>query len=182
MIVNKERRNLKIWGIIGVFVIFGLAVLWHYLYKWAPSGLIGSISPVNESPWEHTKLFFFPMLIYFAIGRSTVGKSFPNFLFAHTIILPLMPFVMLFLYYLSKTLGVDSVVVNLIITFVVIVLGVYLAYKATISKTKLSGPAYHIASFVIIIAMFFILVVFTYYPPMNPLFQDPNTLEYGIPQ
>ena len=62
-----------IWSIIGwcalictiicaIFVTV-LGTLGHFFYKWSNyNPYIGLLFPVNESPWEHLKLFFFPSL------------------------------------------------------------------------------------------------------------------------
>lgn len=182
MKVKQDDSQLKKWSIIGVFVIFGLAVLWHFAYDWLPNALTASLFPVNESPWEHVKLFFLPALIYFMIQRRVVGKYYPNFVFSHILMLPFMPLAMLLLHYLYQALGIESVVLDIITTFIIIALAVFIAYKLTLSKARLHGTVFRIAAFTIVIAMFIIYTALTFYPPKLPLFQDSQTLQYGIPR
>ena len=41
-----------------------LGVLLHFTYDWSGKNpFVGLFSSVNESAWEHLKLFFFPMLL-----------------------------------------------------------------------------------------------------------------------
>ncbi len=178
---NDAHAKLRRWSIIGVFVIFALAGLWHFLYEWLPCGLTAVLAPVNESPWEHAKLFFAPAVIYFLIGRLTVGRDYPNFTFAHAAVLPFMPMLMLALYYFFYWLGVDSLVVHLVITFTVIAVGVYTAYRMTVSVMHMDTPVYRMAALLTVFGMLFIFIAFTYYPPHIPLFQDPTNMQYGIP-
>jgi len=178
---NKPHVKLKRWSIIGVFVIFALAGLWHFLYDWLPCGVTAILAPVNESPWEHAKLVFAPAVIYFLVGRLTVGKKYPNFTFAHTAVLPFMPIIMLALFYFFKSLGIESLALDIVITFVVIALGVYAAYRMTVSTMHMDTPVYRMAALLTVFGMLFIFIAFTFYPPHIPLFQDSNTMQYGIP-
>ena len=179
---GKTHQHLKSWSIAGVFVIFILAGLWHFLYTWLPGPLTAVLSPVNESPWEHTKLFFMPALIYFIIGRLTVGKEYPNFTFAHTAVLPLMPLLMLGIYTLLRAAGIKSLAADLVNTLIVIPFGVTLSYKLTLAVKPMTGLKYQAASLVILLALFIVFAVFTYSPPHIPIFLDSNTLRYGIPR
>ncbi len=139
------------------------------------------LSPVNESPWEHTKLFFMPMLIYFVIGQLTVGKEYPNFMLAHTAVLPLMPLMMLGIYTLFRAIGIKSLIIDLVNTLLVIAFGMTLSYKLTLTVKPMTGLKYRAASLVILLGLFIVFTVFTYFPPHIPIFLDSNTFRYGIP-
>lgn len=178
---GKTDQNLKSWSIAGLFVIFLLAGLWHFLYTWLPGPLTAVLSPVNESPWEHTKLFFMPALIYFIIGQLTVGKAYPNFMLAHSVVLPLMPLLMLFIYGLFRAFGIKSLAADLVNTLIVIAFGMALSYKLTLAVKPMTGLKYRAASLVILLGLFIVFTVFTYFPPHISIFQDSNTLQYGIP-
>ncbi len=79
---KNDHRTLKRWCVIGVFVVLAIASLWHFIYEWLPCGFMASISPVNESPWEHAKLFFVPPLIWYVVMYFAAGRRYPNFVFA----------------------------------------------------------------------------------------------------
>ena len=54
----------KLYFIGGILFTAILGTLSHFFYDWTGQGaLIGLISPVNESTWEHMKLVFFPLLL-----------------------------------------------------------------------------------------------------------------------
>ncbi len=172
---------MKRWSFFGAFVIFAIAGLWHFLYEWLPCGLTAILAPVNESPWEHTKLFFAPALIYFLIGRLTVGAKYPNFTFAHAAVLPFMPMLMLALHYFFRAIGIKSLALDIVITFVVIALALYAAYRMTVSVMHMDTPVYRMAALLTVAGMLFVFITFTFYPPHIPLFQDRNTMKFGIP-
>ena len=46
--------------------------------------LLGLLTPVNESVWEHLKLLFFPFLLYMLGEYIVYGRKLPCFLFDRT--------------------------------------------------------------------------------------------------
>ena len=73
------KRSILRWELSGIAFIFIVGFPWHYVFGWLggwrPAALV---FPVNESVWEHTKLCFWPALIwalieYPFIGRRTAG-------------------------------------------------------------------------------------------------------------
>jgi hypothetical protein len=66
-----------------------------------------------------------------------------------------------------------------ITTFVVaVVIGQIVSYKL-MQREKLSKAADGVSIFALIV-LAVIFVVFTFYPPHLPIFQDPNTGQYGV--
>ena len=178
---NDAHRKLKRWSIIGVFVIFAIAGLWHFLYVWLPSPLTAVLSPVNESPWEHAKLFFMPALIYFSIGCLTAGRTYPNFLFAHAAVMPLMPMLMLGIYYLLCAVCIESFPLDLVNTLIVIALGVFASFKLTVASKRMDGPGYRAAAVMIVLGLLTVFAVLTYLPPHISIFQDSKSFFFGLP-
>ena len=55
-------KNIRSWLIAGFIFTAVFGTLSHFFYDWSNENvLIGLISPVNESTWEHMKLLFFPI-------------------------------------------------------------------------------------------------------------------------
>ena len=55
--MNPLKSNI-IKGILFVSIAGTLA---HFVYEWSNNNyILGFFFPVNESTWEHMKLFFFP--------------------------------------------------------------------------------------------------------------------------
>lgn len=175
------EKKLRIWSIAGVFITIAIAGGWHFVYEAAPSGIIGAIAPVNESPWEHAKLFFVPALLWYAALYFIVGKRFPNFIFAHSIALLVMPALMLLLYYAYHPFIGESLVANLINSFVSIAAGAFIAYRLTRSKKDFSGVRHRIIALLIVLALLVVFTAFTFDPPHGGLFWDPSAQHYGLP-
>ena len=179
---KSDHKTLRRWCIIGVFVVMGLATLWHFIYEWLPCGFMAAISPVNESPWEHVKLFFVPPLIWYTIIYFAAGHSYLNFVFAAAVSLLLMPALMLALYgiysqFVEKTLPLDFA--NALVT---ITLGMAVTCKLAVSKRRMSGPVFSTLAVVIVAGLIILYGLLTYDPPRIPLFLDKQTGEYGIPR
>lgn len=176
--MDKKLRN---WSMIGVLITFALAGGWHFLYEVLPCGVVGTVAPVNESPWEHAKLFFMPALIWYIALYFIAGKHYPNFLFAHSISLLVMPALMLLLYTIYLPFIGESLAANLINSFVTIAAGAFLAYRITRSGKDFSGVPYRIAALLILLALLMVFIVFTFWPPHCGLFWDPSHQLYGMP-
>lgn len=176
------QDKLKKWSIIGVFVVFALAVFWHFIYELLPCDFIGAISPVNESPWEHVKLFFVPAILFYVVQYFIIGKEFPNYIFAHSIALLIMPIFMLLFYYTYKTLLPieETFVLDMINSVLTVLLGSYVGYKLTTSDLMLSSLGHHIVAMLIVFGMLIIYMTFTFNPPMCDMFLDKTTMQYGI--
>lgn len=176
----SDKKRLMVWSVVGTFIVFLMAAGWHFLYSDVlKSGITAAIAPVNESPWEHAKLFFVPALIWYVILYFIAGRKFPNFVFSHAISLPAMPPLMLGLYYAYQLFIPESLAIDIALSYVVIALGQLIAYKLTVSKCRLSGPGYAIASFAIVLGLLALFIVFTYDPPHLEIFMDPESGGYG---
>lgn len=176
-----DRKKLKTWSIIGIFVTFLLAAGWHYLYSdVAKCGVTAAIAPVNESPWEHAKLLFVPAIIWYVILYFIAGRKFPNYIFSHAAALPVMPAMMLLLFYAYQLVRPESIVIDIIIAFIVLALGQLIAYSLTVSKYRLSGAGYNTAAMAIVLGMLALFTAFTYSPPRWEIFFDSSQMKYGI--
>lgn len=174
---NKKLRN---WTIIGIFVIFTLAALWHFVYDWIPNGVTATIFPVNESPWEHVKLFYFPAIIFYVVQYFIIGKNYKNFIFSHGLMLVFMPALTLGLFYFYRNaLSIpESLMIDIIITFFCISLGSFSAYKMSISKREIKGMNY--VTLIIVLVLFTVNSILTFYPPHKQIFYDKNIEAYGL--
>jgi hypothetical protein len=170
---------LKHWSLTGIVIVFLLAAFWHFAYSLFPTPLMGAISPVNESPWEHAKLFFLPAILYFTAEYFAVGKEFPNYIFAHSVALLSMPVFMLCFYYLYRPFFTETFPLDILNTLITVVLGFFIAYKLAKSDLTLSSPAHLSVAVIIVVLMLSVYAFFTYCTPKWGPFLDHNK-EAGV--
>lgn len=156
----------------GILFTSILGTLSHFLYKWSGNNLyVGLFTPVNESTWEHMKLLFFPMLIYFIFEKLMLEKYPPSLfcaniiaLFIGTILIPVI------FYTYTGTLGFHLAPLD-IATFYVSVIAAFLLryylFKKKISKIHCQW----LTAAVLLILICFL--IFTSCPPDIGLFRVP---------
>ena len=174
-----KNRDITTWQIIGfVAVSFGGTLL-HFLYDWlSESVLIAPFSGVNESTWEHMKLLYFPLLLFAFIERRFFKErsDFWCVKLAGTLLgLTLIP---VLFYTYNGVFGTSPDWINISIFFLAAA-AVFLWETRLFNRRSL--PCRHPLSALILLLFIGVLfVVFTFFPPHIPLFQDPITGGYGI--
>lgn len=175
--MTKKSSILK-FEIISTIFIMIVGTLLHFTFGWSNNNpLIGTVSAVNESTWEHLKLLFFPMLISTIIGYFYKGKHIPNYLCSKVLGTILsMSFIVVFFYTYTGIIGKNFAIVDIASFFIAVLLGQYIAYRkmeSTFSCNK-SVPI------IILLVLCLCFFVFTFFPPHIVLFQDPITGMFGI--
>ena len=172
-------RKIKI---IGVFIIFGLSFLSHFMYEWFPNSIFSILFPVNESIWEHMKLIVTPVLI-FSIFEYIIYKkkniSFNNFILSYAIsmIVGIIIYLMIYLP-INYIFGHNAIVAItlLFITFIIVeVISYYIMNYREIKYSNIIGIG-------LIILMYIVFGYLTYNPIESDLFYDTQKKIYGIPK
>mgnify|MGYP000863316134 CR=1 FL=1 len=178
------RDPVHFWICLGIPVIIIIGSLMHPIYQWSGNSKIAGIFvPVNESVWEHLKMGFWPMLLWWLTGYLLFGNGGMHFAVqwfsSGAIALLSCPAVILsFFYTYTGALGIESLALD-ILSFI---LGVFAAQL--IARHAYQCVRYHFYclyisySLIILMALFFIL--FTFFTPRLPLFLDFSTGKYGI--
>lgn len=168
-------NQLKSYTIIGTIFVIILGTLSHFFFDWSNHNfIVGLFTPVNESTWEHMKLVFFPMLLYFLVMIPTLKRAYPcissaslSGLLLGTLLIPVI------FYTYTGILGQNFLVLD-IITFVLsVVIAFYAVYRLAISCRA------HSYSLLLCAAVCFFMIcflIFTYDPPGISLFADPTAI------
>jgi hypothetical protein len=174
------EKKIFLWQILGAIFIIFVGSFFHFLFEisgyLAP---IGAIAPVNESVWEHLKLGYYPLLIFALIEYKFLKKSPKQFIIAiasSAIIIPLI--IVVFFYSYTAILGEDLFILDILSFVLAAIIGQLVSYKVLVSKDW--PKVYYYLSVIFLIAFGIIFVLFTYFTPELPIFQDPITLGYGI--
>ena len=175
----RFKKSLLVWHIVGSLAIMSLAALWHFVYAWTPNVVAAVIFPVNESVWEHMKLFLIPSMVFFTIEFIAIGYRFRNYIFAQGISLLVMPLSTLAIFYFYRNLAniEENLIIDIVITFISICLGLYIGYKLTVMKRKIGTS---VVTLFIALILAVVYGVLTFLPPKVPMFLDTNTGGYGI--
>lgn len=154
------------------FFISALGTLLHFVYEWSGKvRILGYISGVNESTWEHMKLMFVPMLIYglFILIKyhQNIPSAFPAFAISSLIAIFMIP---VFYYTYLGVLGFQVSFLNIMIFYICAFIGSHCFYKIS-RKADLSS--FNIALIIIHIIIAIMFIAFTYAPPNLGIFISP---------
>ena len=171
------KRSIGLWQLWGFAATSFLGTLLHFLYEWlGEASWIAPLSGVNESTWEHMKLLFWPMLL-FAVAESLFFKEREDFwcVKARGTLLGLLLSPVLFYTY-NGVLGKSPDWINIAIFFLSAAVAYLHETKQFRAHIPCKRPRIAIALLCAIAVLF---IVFTFFPPSLPLFQDPITGGYG---
>jgi hypothetical protein len=175
-----ERRRVLFFELTGIVFIIIFGSILHFTFEWAGGqAVVGVFSAVNESVWEHLKLGFWPAIAFALLEFKYLKKSTNNFMFAKTIGIYLIPIVIMVIFYSYTALVGESILVIDILSFIIaVIVGQLVSYRLMTYKTL----PYNLDNFSLIALLLLgiAFVLFTFYPPQLPMFQDPITGEYGI--
>ena len=139
----------------------------HFAYDWCPVPLVSLFAPVNESVWEHLKLFFWPVLAAaFVLTRGAADgqRAWSGWLLAELV----MPVLCMGVYYmLSCGFGVEALWVDIALYVLVMAAGFWIAYW----QTATGHGAWCAGVLVIAVGLYgAALILFTLAPPELPVF------------
>lgn len=173
----KKFRTLEILGI--PFIFLGGTFL-HFLYELTNKSVMGILfGSVNESVWEHIKIFALPYIVWAIIELAFSIPYFKQFVVAKVFGLYLQCLLITgFFYFYTFIIGSSILWLDILSVFVWIFVSQFASYKLTTADFDIRHffPL-AIGSLFLFFMMFF---SFTAVPPHIPLFQDPITKLYGI--
>lgn len=171
-------KNLKFY-IFNTIIIFFLSFLSHFIYEILPNVLTSIFFPVNESIWEHIKLFFTPFMIDILILRLFFQKSnivYHNFLLSGIVSAIFSCILYLIIYLPIYFLNKDSLFLDISLLIVVIFIS-QLVLLYILKKDEIKCNNFVL---ILIISIYIMFGYFTYNPLHNFLFLDKKENKYGI--
>ena len=176
------KKNLPTWQMVG-FVFTGiLGTLLHFLFDWTGGSVIAAlVSAVNESIWEHTKLLFYPMVLYAVVEYIVWGREVAGFWYIKLLgILTGLILIPVLYYTYTGILGVSADWFNITIFFIAAAVTFY--FETRLFERKIRCPFPLWLPVVVILLLSAVYTALTFYPPTIPFFQDPVTGSYGFYQ
>lgn len=165
--------------IAGPVIVFTIASLLHFIYRLSPNVLTSLFGAVNESIWEHIKIFTIAYIFYAFVELLWAKPDFKRFVVAKTVgVIVQGAFIPLAYYTFSFFLKKPVLIVDLLIGFTASVLGFLVSYR--LYKSNLDIEKYFLTSLMFLFLILMSLLCFTYFPPEAELFRDVITGEYGV--
>lgn len=170
------EKDLPLW-LFGCFVVAtAVGTVLHFLLDWTGLAIFAPISAVNESTWEHMKILFFPMLFVALVQSRFFINEYPSFWWIKLIgiLVGVLSIPTLF-YTINGVFGKTPDWLNILFFFISAGLAYFIEWL--LFRNRFSFGVSWLAV-VIIVALALLFVVFTYFPPSLPIFQDPR-IEIG---
>lgn len=175
----SSRKKVLYVELVGVILIIVLGFVFHDLYKNTNNFLIGIISPVNESKWEHWKIAYWPMIIISILEYPFIKDDVNNFIFSTAIGILIFEIVTFGLVELYEVFFGEAELGVHITTYVIgAIVGQIVSYLI-MTRTMESKMLLDIG-IMILAVQFIIFLVFTFNPPKIEYFKDSLKGTYGI--
>lgn len=176
---DRSAGSVRRLETVGAFAGIVAGVLLHYAYDWSGGALVvAAIAPANESVWEHLKLVLVPVLALGAMEAGCVADRQRLWWAKLAEVVTASAFIVAFFYTYTGALGVHSIVVVDILTFVGAVAGGQLLSYRVISSPR-SAPVPVAVSVTALVLLVVLFAALTFVPPHLPLFQEAATGAYG---
>jgi hypothetical protein len=164
------------WTILAAVVIVAGGVGLHVAFP-ASGGnsVVAIVAPVNESPWEHLKMPYWPTLVVIALHGALTPTPGSALLVGQTVGFYVTAVVMVCL---SRTADDASVAQHAAVYVLAVALG-----QTAATLVMSSRPAFWAAALgaALLLAPAAAFAFATFRPPHRVLFRDPLTDHYGIP-
>ena len=176
---NMEcKKEYFIFCLAGFLFTCVVGTFSHFFYQWAGSSSWAALLfPVNESTWEHLKLVFFSVFLYFTVGFFFM-KDASNYLAAAFLcMLTAVVLIPAIFYSYTAITGKSILVVDILTFFVAVLAGFVVAYFVLNASPKTALNVLSAAGLTVFLMLYLTL---TFYPPQCFLFKDPVSGGYGI--
>lgn len=175
-----DKKLFRRLEIAGVFFTFFFAVFLHFIYDLTNGSIVSIIfGSVNESIWEHMKIYGISYVIWAVVELLVIKPKFKQFVVSKMIALTFLLLAIPLFYYGYTFFTKEPILfVDIGTSIVWVIISFFISYRLVLSDKDLSG-FYHISLLVLLlyIVMFFSFSVF---PPKLELFRDTVTGMYGI--
>lgn len=171
--------NLIKLKIISCILIIFFTITLHFTYNTFPCFFTAIFTPVNESIWEHMKLFTTSIILnglieYIIIKKSNIkiNNYMLNLFITSTLIVPLYLIIFIPLYNIFG----ENMFLSISLMIICIVISQIFSYYILKSKKR----KVEIISTILIIISFITYGYLTYHPIENKIFFDKKHEKYGI--
>lgn len=177
----KNQKLFLFYELLGIPIIFLVATILHFIYPLSNyatwSTFIGS---VNESIWEHIKIFIIPYILYSCLELIVLKPPFKQFVVAKVISSYLITILTTVLFYVYTSITSRPILaVDILNSLLTLIICFTVSYTFTLNFPKLKNLFF--IALTMLYTLLIMLMLFTAAPPHLDIFCDPNTFNYGIP-
>lgn len=164
----------------GVF-IYCVAVFLHFVYPLSGGAALSILyGAVNESVWEHTKIFSAAYIAWSLLQLCWLRVRFRQYVAAKCVgLYTLMGLIIGVYYAYTAFTGVNIVWVDILSSLLSVFLVQALTYRLETGDNRLADG--FIPALMLIMLYYLMFFSFTIFPPKAALFRDPVTGGFGIP-
>ena len=167
------KKSIALWQFFGFMFTAVCGTLLHFLYELSGKNpIVGLISSINESTWEHMKLLFVPLVLFALFERRFFNNRRDFWCVKALGIIGGVVLIPVLFYTLNGAFGKTPDGVNIAIYFVAAAL-TFISETVLFNKNavKCRHKAAAIPAIAVTAALF---VIFTYRAPDLPLFLPPE--------
>ena len=169
------KKTFSSWQYAGFIFTAIVGTLLHFAYDWSgQSVLFAPFAAINESIWEHMKLLFYPMFIFALIEYYFWGNKIDNFWCIKLIGMVLGLVLIPALYYTyTGAFGIMVDFFNISIFF--LAAATSYSVETRLLEKGMPCPIASRTAFLILCLIGLSFVVFTFFTPGIPIFEEPKT-------
>lgn len=174
------EKKIRDSELVGIVVVYSMAVLLHFVYPLSGNSTLSILfGAVNESVWEHVKIFAAAYVTYAVIQLMWVRVPFRRYVAAKVIGLYALSLGIITFYYLYTAIVGESVAAVNVLSSLLFVIGAQGLSLWLTEGSKNPEPIYYPA--LCLLMLFFLMFFsFTIFPPRIDLFRDPVSGMFGI--
>lgn len=163
----------------GCVCIYAAATALHYIFRWfGPSALTILFGAVNESVWEHVKIFSAAYVGYALIQLLWIQVEFRQYVVAKCAgLYLLMGGIIIFHYGYTLFSGRHIAWADILGAAIMVVLAQITSYRLTVGLRSLRD--YFAPALFLLMLYYLMFFSFTIFPPKAELFRDPASGGFG---
>ena len=175
-----NNKRLAISEAAGTLAICAAATLLHFVYELSSGSTLAIIfGAVNESVWEHVKIFTESYCAWALLQLMWVRVPFRRYLAAKCCGLYLLMGGMIGFFYLYTGFTGRAVLwVDILSAVLLTALAQLTSYRLTTGSLRIQE--FFVPALMLILLYYIMFFSFTVFPPRSELFRDPQSGTYGV--
>lgn len=175
-----NTKKFRIFEIIGAVVIYLIATVLHFVYDLSEGSALSILfGAVNESVWEHVKIFAVGFTVWALIELLWLKPPFKKFVTAKVLSLYFLSISIIVFFYIYNLFTSEPLLwLDISSSIVFVILSQYISYKLIVNENSIAD--YFSVALMLLMLFYLMFFSFTLFPPKIDLFRDPVTGMYGI--